>query len=483
MIKSSFGTIERKITIPIVLFSTLIALLATSVQIWVDYKKDVEEVAGRFKIIEQSHIRSLSEALWSMDVQQIKTIAAGIHSLPDVEFIAIAGDEIDSPIRLGNIISHNTQYKKFNILYQNGKDSYPVGTIEVVLTLDGAVQRSFSRFFLIISTNTLKALIVCLFIFYTVRKLITKHLKKISDYLKYEKPEGLLSLDRKLQTSEDDEIEVVVDSINKMQKDLQLHIDDIMKNKTELEKIVANKTKALQTAFEEKTSLLRIVCHDLANPLSIIAGNLQMLSHSHFSEPKKLERIKTIERSTELMADILNNVREMESLTSGKKELVLIPVDLKSVFDNIKFVFKEKLLAKDLTLILDNQVPPKVHCLADPVSLCHQVFNNLISNAIKFSFNHSTIEVCAKLEKQTIHVSVKDQGIGMSREHLSTVFDPHSQTTRSGTNGELGTGFGMPLVKTYVEKFGGHIQVESTSIDTDTEEHGSSFHIYLKSAS
>ncbi|SMF63137.1 ATP-binding protein [Pseudobacteriovorax antillogorgiicola] len=477
-----FGTIELRIAFKIVFFSTIIALMMTVLQISVDYAKDVDNVNRHFKTIENSYLKSLATSLWVMDPNQINTISQGIHSLPDVTYTEVTWDNGETIVSLGERPIDNKLERTFQLLYEGQKGKQQVGNITVVLSLEEVVERSFDRILLILLTNGLKTFAVCIFIFYIVRKHITKNLIKIANYLNSKESPGTLTLhenDRK----KDDELAIVVDAINTMQLSLEEHINELKTHKVELEETVRVKTKALKESFEEKTSLLRIVCHDLANPLSIISGSAEILTSLDLSPEKTKERYAAIQRASHMMNEILLNVREMESVASGKKTIKLTPVDLREVFENICFVFRDRLIEKNIQINIDNQLPSGTMCMADPVTLSNQVLSNLISNAIKFSFQDSTIDLIARQEGDQVHIIVRDHGVGMSQEHLAEIFNPKRQTTRIGTEGEVGTGFGMPLVKTFMEKYGGEVEVESTSADIDPEKHGSSFHLYLKMAS
>jgi signal transduction histidine kinase len=77
-------------------------------------------------------------------------------------------------------------------------------------------------------------------------------------------------------------------------------------------------------------------------------------------------------------------------------------------------------------------------------------------------------------------ITIKDSGIGMPDEIRHNVFKKDKQTSRIGTEGEKGTGFGMPLVKNYMEHFGGKIKVESKDIESFPDDHGTTFTIYFK---
>ena len=106
------------------------------------------------------------------------------------------------------------------------------------------------------------------------------------------------------------------------------------------------------------------------------------------------------------------------------------------------------------------------------------VFANILSNAVKFSFVGGEITVKCWHDKKYVRVSFADRGIGMSEELKNKVFSPHEATSRRGTEGEAGTGFGMPIVKSMVEIFGGDVSVTSYSHEKSSE-HGTTFTIKL----
>lgn len=122
--------------------------------------------------------------------------------------------------------------------------------------------------------------------------------------------------------------------------------------------------------------------------------------------------------------------------------------------------FEFKLETKDITIVkegLDNHI----FVLVDDVAFKTSVLSNIISNAIKFSENGSKISISAKIEKEYVLVEIKDSGMGMPKELMSQVFDPHAKTSRPGTCGEKGTGYGMPLAMSYLKLMGGSITCSS----------------------
>jgi signal transduction histidine kinase len=120
--------------------------------------------------------------------------------------------------------------------------------------------------------------------------------------------------------------------------------------------------------------------------------------------------------------------------------------------------------------------------MAEPRMLANQVFANLVSNAIKFSRPGGSIVVAVARERDHVALSVTDRGIGIPAALLARLFDLEAKTSRRGTAGEPGTGFGMRTVKYFVELFGGQLEVESRSEDEHPDQHGTTVRVRLRAA-
>ena len=223
---------------------------------------------------------------------------------------------------------------------------------------------------------------------------------------------------------------------------------------------------------------MHMVCHDCANPLAIIKGVAKIHLKTQ-SNPKPFQRIH---RASLVMERLLNRVRQLEALDQGKLNLPLQPVKLSEIFDDAQFLFTDRLTEKNiaLTIQLDSK---DLSVMADPESLSNEVINNLLSNAIKFSKSGDTIGIKAleTIENQ-VEITIKDQGIGMPASMVDELFNRTARISRKGTGNESGTGFGMPLIKTFVDYYGGSIDVHSQEASLEQREHGTRFTIKLKKA-
>ncbi|MCP4150108.1 MAG: hybrid sensor histidine kinase/response regulator [bacterium] len=239
----------------------------------------------------------------------------------------------------------------------------------------------------------------------------------------------------------------------------------------------------LMTKIEDEIRLIRILSHDISNPLTIILGQAQMvLASTQAQKNEKLtHRMKRIKKSSEHIYEIIEHVREMEALKSGKKELKLGPVNLKPAFFDAIDALQHKLERKNITL----DFQPGLEALeqvvvAERVSLTTNVLGNLLSNAIKFSYPDSMLRITISREGRLVTVQLKDSGTGMPADILENIFSMSYSTSRSGTMGEKGTGFGMPIVKKYMQIYGGEIKIESKNVDEFPANHGTEIELVFK---
>ena len=100
--------------------------------------------------------------------------------------------------------------------------------------------------------------------------------------------------------------------------------------------------------------------------------------------------------------------------------------------------------------------------------LTHSILGNLLSNAIKFSHSQQVITVSFSKSRDEFCFTVSDSGVGIPEALRSQIFKRHGISSRKGTGGEIGTGFGMPIVKMLTELMQGHVELKSRTEDTPT---------------
>src|SRR5690606_295246 len=110
---------------------------------------------------------------------------------------------------------------------------------------------------------------------------------------------------------------------------------------------------------------------------------------------------------------------------------------------------------KNIDLVFVNRLKYKSKILADQTTFTHSVLSNLVSNSLKFSYPNSQIRVSVSEADEKIIIEVLDQGPGISQEIIQSIYNEEDLSSSEGTSGEIGTGFGLSIVKSFVNAYGG----------------------------
>jgi signal transduction histidine kinase len=258
------------------------------------------------------------------------------------------------------------------------------------------------------------------------------------------------------------------------------------KAKDELLYLATVENEHTQRSMREKQRLLTVVCHDIANALMVLQGEIEMIQRahriSHPGEPFPAEpRLERMGYACNNIGEIISSVRMMEAVEQESIPFSLSPVELQSVFRNAEVIFSKRLSQRRMRIELPELDDDVQYVMGEPKIFANHVFNNLISNAIKFSYPDSTIVVQVARQADETRIYVIDQGIGIPANLMANLFNLEAKTTRPGIDGEPGTGFGMRTVKSFVDLFGGHIEITSRPENEYPVNHGTTVCIRLKS--
>jgi signal transduction histidine kinase len=231
--------------------------------------------------------------------------------------------------------------------------------------------------------------------------------------------------------------------------------DRINAQNQHLEKLL----RELEQSNNEKDRILRVVAHDIRNPLSAIQALTQFLldEHSNYSPEQK----ELIELTNEASSNAMTLTRDiLEAATpqpSGalEKEWVDINALLSSSINLLRFKAGEKKQTIALTI---PDTPLSLYINKEKI---WRVINNLVINAIKFSNSGSVIEVTTARDKYQLRIAVKDSGIGIPDNMKNKVFDMFTDAKRYGTAGEKSFGLGLSICQQIIEDHSGTISFES----------------------
>lgn len=251
--------------------------------------------------------------------------------------------------------------------------------------------------------------------------------------------------------------------------------------KDELLRLMTAEKDRVEHSMREKQRLLSIVSHDIANALTVLRGEIELARRRSRSALAGDETWGRMDYACGNIGEIIGSVRMMESVEQGLVKFEPKRVDLQAVFKTAEVLFAERLRQRDIRIVFPELRADNRFVMADPRILANHVFSNLISNAIKFSHESSSIVVTVEREAAEAVIRVVDRGIGMPPALLAKLFELDAKTTRPGTDGSPGTGFGLRAVKSFVDFFGGRISVESKAEDAFPEDHGTVVTVRLHS--
>jgi len=235
---------------------------------------------------------------------------------------------------------------------------------------------------------------------------------------------------------------------------------DITSSKKNDEKLQKT-TDELKTLNDSKDKFITIISHDLRTPFSSILGFTDLLlMERDMPEDKQTEYIGFIQESARNMLTLVNSLLDWTRLQTGRIEYVAERLDANTVVQNSIQMLGGSAIQKNINL--HSTIDHEIFVHGDR-NLLLQVFNNLISNAIKFTNNNGEIFIAAEpiVDKKVIQFSINDDGVGISDSDIDKLFSVESKYTTNGTKGEKGSGLGLSLVKEIISKHGGEIYVES----------------------
>lgn len=238
--------------------------------------------------------------------------------------------------------------------------------------------------------------------------------------------------------------------------------------------VIANQRAAEMQEFAEKAEaanrakslFLANMSHDIRTPINGIVGLLKINETHSDNETLVRENREKMGKAANHLLSLVNDVLQMSKLESGAEEMVCEPIHLSDISHDIVAIIKESATEGGITWKFSGDrelVYPYV--MASPVHL-RQIFLNIYGNSIKFTKPGGTISTHQEFVKEENHKvtyrwTISDTGIGMSEEFLKRIFDPFAQEKNDARTSYQGTGLGMSIVKSLVDKMNGTIEVTS----------------------
>jgi PAS domain S-box-containing protein len=223
---------------------------------------------------------------------------------------------------------------------------------------------------------------------------------------------------------------------------------------------------AAEESSRLKDEFLATLSHELRTPLNAILGWVQMLQHGELSPDRARQALDVIGRNASLQAQLIEDILDVSRIISGKLDIERTPVSVPQLLETVVAGIAPAADAKHITF--ERRISKELAPIEGDPKRLHQVFNNVLTNAVKFTPEGGSIALDCAMKGKWLEIEVCDSGVGIAREFLPHVFDRFRQGDSRTTRNHGGLGLGLAITKHLVEQHGGEIHAHSDGPGTGT---------------
>lgn len=277
-------------------------------------------------------------------------------------------------------------------------------------------------------------------------------------YPRNDEQQGWVNLSAYPLIDENGEVYGVIEYVKDITAEKKLE-EKLKRMNQSLEQRVDERTKEIQALLHQKDSFINQLGHDLKHPLGPFINLIPLLERDD-SNPEHKEMYAVLKRNTTHMKNIVSKLIRLAQLNAPSFKLSLDEIDIFAELDTSVAMYKSLFENRNISVKVNGQGP--VVLQADRI-LLRELFDNLISNALKYSYDGGQITITVKLQENHVIVSIQDHGVGLSEEHITSIFNEFYKVDESRHDVES-NGLGMTIAKKIVEKHGGKIWAESPGL-------------------
>ncbi len=502
--------LTKRVLIYVLLCSSMLSLVSTAVQLYIDYNKDISSLDVRFDNIKNSYLQSISTSLWDFNEPLVKQQIKGIVDLPNIRYVKITttfGKEYEFGIPVVKV----AKSEEYPIFYEDND----IGVLLIQADYKDIEDELIRKAGFIVTSEFIKIFLVAFLIVFIVHWLITRHLFLITSYsqnLTLDNLDEPLSLNNR--PLKKDELDILVDAINDMRSKIKDDVvklekaeDALLQLNGELEVKVYDRTaklaesnNQLQASLDDLTvakdqlvqsekmaslgQLVAGVAHEVNTPLGICVTSISALKEKvndlinliESGNLTKSQLMSTLNLLIEYQQIVERSLDKAVNLIRGFKSVAVeqhtdpeininLSQHINDIVNTVKTLFKRK--NYNITIDLDDSLE-----LVTFPSAWNQILTNFLMNSHIHGFEDrdgGNIALTFIEEDGMLKFTYSDNGKGLHGDVKNKIFDPFVTTKR----GQGGTGLGMNIVFNLVDaKLGGKVR------HVDTEE-GCTFEVIV----
>ena len=487
-----------------------LGLLFSSIQIYVDYLQQKEDLSRTSLQTLSIMKQTAAEAAFHLDPNLANEVAAGLFEYEPFVFVQIDGylgsDQFSEPLIAKQRTIKKQHYewlsrslfgtqREYKIKLAKSDLNQPSVGILTVRVDPYPVGISFvNRSLAALIFGILRAVTLALIVFVFFYLHITKPLNHLSNAWLKVKPESP-SPDElpDVETHKSDEIGLIVTRARDFLRAHRHSLDrreameeQLIQAKEELEERVKQRTNELETEIREKEVIqkdlvrakllaeqathaksvfLATMSHEIRTPLHGVQGMLQILAKDSELSQKQRETLSIIDDSAKLLTEIINDVLDLSKIEAGQLELQQEPISMPQLVKSTLALMQSRAKEKNLLLeeYISEDVPPFI--LGDSTRI-QQIILNIVGNAIKFT-DRGKVRIAVGVDgiynsQVNICIEISDTGIGLSEQQQKEIFKPFVQVESIATSNTGGTGLGLSICTKLLHLMHGEIGVKSS---------------------